>query len=333
MFHKVHPCKESENQRVSWQALSSEILSNHRQECSWIGDFHAVVKHFYGYTCALFIIVAMGKRIDDSFLEYLQWDFPNFFSRSCTFNLVCNLQFAFQPFYSFIVLLKERAAKSLVVNNVHFVRSLKQHTAYNCMEKHILWMLGKKQHPATFSNIIVIKDHHTVKYLKIVHVRNYMGFSLELQEVVSVQLLQEVDFRQRDGIKVYTLMALEYFSYFFHIRQLLAICPFAQIRTSRKEIGLVLAWWHFYHPYFFSVNIHIIHVVVTHGRYFTYWALYCRPFTIVYLCTDNLVVVVNSNEQITTSSIQETTNFFCKFANFWWYTPLKVYIISLSSID
>jgi len=63
---------------------------------------------------------------------------------------------AFQPFYSFIVLLKERTTKSFVINNVHFVRSLKQYTAHNCIEKHILCMLGKK-HPATFGNIIVIK--------------------------------------------------------------------------------------------------------------------------------------------------------------------------------
>lgn len=51
---------------------------------------------------------------------------------------------AFQPFYSFIVLLKKRATKSFVINNVHFVRSLKQYTAHNCIEKHILCMLGKK---------------------------------------------------------------------------------------------------------------------------------------------------------------------------------------------
>lgn len=128
-------------------------------------------------------------------------------------------------------------------------------------------------------------------------------------------------------------MTLEYFSYFFHIRQLLAVCPFAQIRTSRKEIRLILARWHFYHPNFLSVNIHIIHVVVTHWRYFTYRALYCRSFTVVYLCTDNLIVVVHSNEQIATSSIQKTTNFFCKFANFRGYISFKVHIIPLSSID
>lgn len=107
--------------------------------------------------CVLFALAAMGKRIDDGFLEYLQCDSPNFFSRFCTFNLVCYLQFAFQPFYSFIVLLKERATKSFVVNNIHFVRSPKQYTAHNCMEKNIGRMLGKKQHPATLATLLSSK--------------------------------------------------------------------------------------------------------------------------------------------------------------------------------
>jgi len=35
------------------------------------------------------------------------------------------------------------------------------------MEKYILWMLVKKQHATTFSNIIVIKDPHTVKHFNL----------------------------------------------------------------------------------------------------------------------------------------------------------------------
>ena len=90
---------------------------------------------------------------------------------------------------------------------------------------------------------------------------------------------------------------------------------------------------HFYHPNFLSINIYVIHVVVTHWRYFSYRALYCRPFTVIYLGTDNLIVVIYTNKQITTSCIQETTNFLCKFANFRRYTPFKVHIIPFTSID
>ena len=63
------------------------------------------------------------------------------------------------------------------------------------MEKYILWMLGKKQYPTTFSNIIVIKDPHTVKHLEIIHIRNYIGFFLELPEINFVQLFQKINFR------------------------------------------------------------------------------------------------------------------------------------------
>ena len=168
----------------------------------------------------------MGKSIDDSFLEYFQWYFPNFLSRADSLYLVCNLQFAFQPFYCLFVLLQKRTSKSLVVKYIHFFCTLEQHTPYNGIEKHVLRITGKKQHTTTFCHAVVIKNPHTVEHLIIVNIRNNMCFSLKLIEIIFVQLLHEIDIGQGYSIKIYAFMKLEHFTYFLNIRQFLAVCPF-----------------------------------------------------------------------------------------------------------
>lgn len=68
-----------------------------------------------------------------------------------------------------------------------------------------------------------------------------MCFTLKFIEILFVQLFDEIYFRQRNGIEVNAFMSLEHFADFLNIRQFLAVCPFTQKRTSRKEIRFVLA--------------------------------------------------------------------------------------------
>ena len=109
------------------------------------------------------------------------------------------------------------------------------------MKEVFLWAISKEQHSATFDNIIVIKDFQAIKNLKVINIRMNLRVAFEFIEIIFIQLLHEINLWQRNGVEIYSFMTLKNVTYFFYVRQFLAICSFTQISAPGKEIRLILA--------------------------------------------------------------------------------------------
>ena len=72
---------------------------------------------------------------------------------------------------------------------------------------------------------------------------------------------------------------------------------------------------------------------MTHWRNFANRTLDSGTLAIINVGPHNLIVVINSNKEVTTSRIQKTADFLCKFTNFRRYITLKIHIVALASIN
>ena len=120
-------------------------------------------------------------------------------------------------------------------------------------------------------------------------------------------------------------------TYLFSRTKFLTIGSFSNVYNTSRNIWLIFTTRNVNDPYLFTFDINRIKLTSQCRRNFTNRILNGRTFIVINLCANNLIIIINSDKNITTSCIGKARNLIGDFLNLRRHTTFEVHIIAFAS--